>query len=91
MRPESLPVDPASAALALWNQGRTRDALGLLYRASIASLVLRFSVPIVDGDTEGVCLDRVVAHGSGEVGSNAGHSTQVGPFTALHGAWQACA
>jgi hypothetical protein len=91
VRPESLPVDPASAALALWNQGRTRDALGLLYRASIASLVLRFSVPIVDGDTEGVCLDRVVAHGSGEVGSNAGHSTPVGPFTALTGAWQACA
>lgn len=86
VRPESLPDDPASAALVLWNQGQPRVALGLLYRASIASLVRSFGVPIVDGDTEGVCLERVVAHPFESVAP-----TPLEPFAGLTVVWQACA
>ncbi|HKJ72362.1 MAG TPA: DUF4129 domain-containing protein [Gammaproteobacteria bacterium] len=56
--PQSLPTDVAGAARALCRQGRTREALSLLYRASIARLIERFEVAIPAGATEGECLQR---------------------------------
>jgi hypothetical protein len=58
VRPESLPDDVALTAEALAREGRVRDALSLLYRASLVRLMdegLEFS----QGDTEGDCLRLV--------------------------------
>ncbi|MEZ5979081.1 MAG: DUF4129 domain-containing protein [Planctomycetota bacterium] len=82
VRPESLPDDPVREARELWRTGRSREALSLLYRASIVALVRERGVPIVDGDTEGDCVRRVA------------RSTDDGvrrPFSNLTRAWQACA
>jgi len=81
VRPESLPDDPASTALALWRRGEAREALGLLYRAAIARIVDRFEVPIVDGDTEGLCLFRV----------RTARVPDVETFGELTATWQGCA
>jgi len=57
--PESLPDDVANAVLALWRNGRHREALGLLYRAAISRLLHGGCVEIRESDTEGDCLRRV--------------------------------
>jgi len=54
--PESLPDDPAGAALDLVVRGKLRDALSLLYRSALASLVHAYRVPLVEGHTEGDCM-----------------------------------
>lgn len=54
---ESLPDDVGAAALAHWNNGEGRQALALLYRASLFQL-LECGVDFLDGDTEGVCLEK---------------------------------
>lgn len=56
--PESLPRDVAGRARTLCREGRTREALSLLYRASIARLIDRFEVAIPASATEGECLER---------------------------------
>lgn len=81
VRLESLPDDPASAALVLWRNGERREALSLLYRAAIARIVDRFDVPIVDGDTEGLCLLRV----------RQARVPGAGTFGDLTATWQGCA
>ena len=57
--PESLPDDIAAAVRALWHNGHHREALGLLYRASISRLLQSGCVEIRESDTEGDCLRRV--------------------------------
>ncbi len=57
--PESLPDDIAAAVHALWRNGHHREALGLLYRASISRLLQSGCVEIRESDTEGDCLRRV--------------------------------
>lgn len=54
--PESLPDDPAGAALDLVVRGKLRDALSLLYRGALASLVHAHHVPLIEGHTEGDCV-----------------------------------
>ncbi|HUQ52052.1 MAG TPA: DUF4129 domain-containing protein, partial [Gammaproteobacteria bacterium] len=56
IRPESLPDDVGSAALALWNRGEQRAALALLYRGLLSRLVHVHSVPIRASSTEGECV-----------------------------------
>jgi hypothetical protein len=56
IRPESLPDDIGSAALALWEQGEQRAALALLYRGLLSRLVHVHEVPIRASSTEGECL-----------------------------------
>ncbi|WP_119716731.1 DUF4129 domain-containing protein [Cognatilysobacter tabacisoli] len=51
-----LPDDVPTAARALWAQGRARDALALLYRASVAAMVERAQVVLAPGATEAQCL-----------------------------------
>jgi hypothetical protein len=53
--PESLPDDIAAAALSAAQAGRLREALSLLYRGALSSLVHRFGVTLRPGDTEGDC------------------------------------
>ncbi|MDA7887909.1 hypothetical protein N9A86_00820 [Akkermansiaceae bacterium] len=61
--PESLPKRLVEVARDLWNQGKHKEALGLLYRGAISSLVTRQLVDIEESDTELDCLYRVLARG----------------------------
>ena len=54
--PEALPDDIATAARALWREGRPRHALGLLYRASVESMSQRADIALPPGATEAECL-----------------------------------
>ena len=85
VRPESLPGDPAAAALALWQAGRAREALSLLYRASLAALVDRHGLRLPASATEGDCL-RAVRAMAGRLGAD---TTDF--FAALTRLWQAAA
>lgn len=57
--PESLPEDVVAAARGEWQEGRSREALSLLYRAAITWMIHRQSIAIEESDTEGDCLRRV--------------------------------
>lgn len=63
--PDRLPVDVPAAAWSLWQQGRHHEALGLLYRGAISRVIEISRVEIQESDTEGDCLMRVDAAGSG--------------------------
>jgi hypothetical protein len=76
--PETLPEDIPSAALALWRQGRHREALGLLYRGAISRVIESARVEIRESDTEGDCLRRV---------EQAGEAARPDYFRGITGAW----
>ena len=78
VRPESLPGDVASAAESLAREGRIREALSLLYRASLVRFMDE-GLEFTQGDTEGDCLRRV------QSAAAAPRSTY---FTRLVNAWQ---
>ena len=59
VRPASLPADVAGQALALWQAGAARAALGLLYRATLARLIAAHRMPFADHHTEGECARLV--------------------------------
>ncbi len=59
IREISLPDDIGLAAQQLWQQGKQREALALLYRASLSRLVHRHKLLVNKGSTEGDCLRRV--------------------------------
>lgn len=52
LAPESLPEDVPAAASALARDGRLREALALLYRASLSQLVHRRGVQLLSSHTE---------------------------------------
>jgi hypothetical protein len=54
--PEALPDDIATAARALWRDGRPRHALALLYRASVDSMSRLADIVLPPGATEAECL-----------------------------------
>ncbi|OQA37813.1 MAG: hypothetical protein BWY56_00609 [Acidobacteria bacterium ADurb.Bin340] len=56
LRPRSLPKRPGSAAEALWDAGRFREALALLYRGALAHLVRVEHATIPPGATESEVL-----------------------------------
>jgi hypothetical protein len=56
IRPESLPADIGAAAAQLWQRGAHRQALSLLYRGALSSLVHRHGVPVAAASTEGECV-----------------------------------
>ncbi|MGO1069900.1 DUF4129 domain-containing protein [Lysobacter sp. CA199] len=53
---EPLPDDIPTAIHRLWNDGRRRDALALMYRAAVESMATRAEVVLVPGATEAQCL-----------------------------------
>lgn len=59
VRPESLPDDVAAAARAAIAAGRIEEALSLLYRAALVTLIHRLHIEFRIGDTEDDCLQRV--------------------------------
>lgn len=54
--PDVAPPDPAARARALWQEGRPRQALALLYRASVESMSERAQINLPPGATEAQCL-----------------------------------
>lgn len=65
VRKESLPDNITEEVSKLWQQKLYREAVGLLYRASLSGLVHQFSFEFFDGYTEQECVD-VVSAGSDE-------------------------
>ncbi|UNK48428.1 DUF4129 domain-containing protein [Lysobacter sp. S4-A87] len=59
-----LPDDVPSVVRRLWREGREREALALLYRASVEAMVARTEAVLVPGATEAECLraSRKLAH-----------------------------
>ena len=82
IRPDSLPADIVAAALALAESGRAREALSLLYRGALSTLVHRDRVQLAASDTEGDCLRRMSAKCAPDA---------VRYFTLLVTAWQSAA
>jgi hypothetical protein len=69
VRPESLPDDPAAAALEHARAGRVREALSLLYRGALVALVHRHAVPLRESSTEGDAVKlgrRALTEGGGD-------------------------
>jgi hypothetical protein len=66
LRPEALPVDIPTAALAEAEAGHWVAALSLLYRGALVTLIERDRVVFRAGDTEDLCLVRVRGHVQGE-------------------------
>lgn len=56
IRPESLPEDVVADVRRLWQAGKRREALALLYRATLSRLANREGVNLDKGATEGDCL-----------------------------------
>ncbi|HKK06008.1 MAG TPA: DUF4129 domain-containing protein [Gammaproteobacteria bacterium] len=79
VRPESLPEDIASTAWRLWREGRAVEAISLLYRGALTTLIDRDGLEVDPGATEGDCL-RLVEQRPG--GRTAGY------FAQLTRAWQ---
>lgn len=61
IRPESLPDDVTAHALAALDQGDLREALSLLYRATLSTLLGRIDADIAPGATESECLRALQA------------------------------
>ncbi len=61
LRRESLPRDVVAEARTLWDSGQVKDAVSLLYRASLVVLRDQHGLFIEDGDTEGRCMRKVTA------------------------------
>ncbi|WOS41270.1 DUF4129 domain-containing protein [Xanthomonas rydalmerensis] len=56
LAPQPLPDDVATVARRAWREGRHRDALALLYRASVATLCERTDLVLPPSATEAQCL-----------------------------------
>jgi Domain of unknown function (DUF4129) len=61
VRRESLPDDVGAAAQELWQTGKHRQSLALLYRASLATLVDQ-GLDVHEGHTEGECVELLDSH-----------------------------
>ncbi len=59
VRQESLPDNITEEVDKLWQQGQHREALGLLYRATLSGLIYTYSFEFFDGYTEQECVDVV--------------------------------
>jgi hypothetical protein len=82
LRPEDLPADPAAEARRLAAAGRVRDALSLLYRATLARLAQEYALELPEGFTESEAL-RAVAR--------AARPEHEGFLRAVVGVWQSLA
>ena len=54
----ALPRDLIQTIKREWSNGRTREALGLLYSAAVVFIDKEFSCNILESDTEGECLRK---------------------------------
>ena len=82
VRPETLPQDVAAVASQLARDGKVLQALSLLYRGALATLLHRDGVELAGGDTEADCLRKSRARVPAPVQAY---------FADLLGAWQQAA
>ncbi|HEY8024049.1 MAG TPA: hypothetical protein VIF60_05750, partial [Burkholderiaceae bacterium] len=82
IRPESLPDDVPGEVMALWRQRRRREALALLYRATISRLVHDDGLKLEIGATEGDC-SRLAERACHEGQLNKGRMTASAMVTQL--------
>jgi hypothetical protein len=61
IKPETLPRDAAAEAWRLWRAGAQREALSLLYRATLAKLLGQHGVDFGTSQTEDECLRQAEA------------------------------
>ena len=61
IRPQSLPRHVGDVAAALWQKGEHRQALSLLYRGVLSSLVHQHGVAIATASTEDECVALALA------------------------------
>ena len=61
--PESLPEDVPAQVMHLWEAGDSREALGLLYRASLSRLIDRYQLAFHGSHTEAECATLVRQRG----------------------------
>lgn len=59
VRKESLPEDVCAQVQSWWREGRHREAVGLLYRATLSRLIHQFSFEFSAGYTEQECVTVV--------------------------------
>ena len=59
VRSESLPDDVTAEVRHLWTRGAQREAVGLLYRATLSNLISRFDCHFRDHHTESECAQLV--------------------------------
>lgn len=59
IRKDSIPEDVTGQTMLLWNNGKHREAIGLLYRSTLSLLIHRFSFQFYDGHTEQECANIV--------------------------------
>ena len=75
--PESLPVDVPTEVRALWQRAQYREAIGLLYRASLSRLIDRHQLAFRASHTEAECASLVAEHGIDSVSRFFNDLTQV--------------
>jgi len=61
--PQSLPPDVPAEVMRLWGEGTYRDALSLLYRASLSRLIDKYQLAFRASHTEAECAALVKARG----------------------------
>ena len=61
--PESRPEDVPGQVMSLWGEGKHREALSLLYRASLSRLIDRYELAFRASHTEAECAALVKARG----------------------------
>jgi len=77
VRPASLPADVPAQVMLLWEQGAGREALSLLYRATLSRLIERHQIAFRASHTEAECAQLVRASGIEPLGDYFGRLTQV--------------
>ncbi len=60
---ENLPENVLNEVRALWESGQKRNAISLLYRASLSKLIHEHACPFQSSDTESECVEKVSALG----------------------------
>ena len=76
------PDDYAAVALGLWQEGRAREALSLLFRGRLLDAAQRFDLALPDSATEGMCVTAVAKQADASFSQH---------FASLTRAWVACA
>lgn len=69
VREKSIPDDMAKKALQMWRDGMARDALGLLYRATLSRLIYQYHFQFTESTTELECVNIVSQSSSPELDS----------------------
>ena len=75
--PQSLPEDVPAQVMRLWAEGHGREALSLLYRASLSRLIERYQFAFRASHTEAECAALVRARGIDSLSEYFGQLTAV--------------